>query len=86
MIEAAVVSRQAGEMLSDSFSCILSYQYSFSRSRGGSAHHLFVCRKHQNTFHASACGCGLAAPEMVLFKRNTELCTRAQHNYIAVKL
>jgi len=72
MIAAAVVRQRTGwcaGMLSDTFICILSYQYSFSRSRGGSAHHLFVCQKHQNTFDAFfvfACGCGLAAPEMVL--------------------
>ena len=36
------------------FICILSCQYSLSRSRGGSAHHFFVCpEKYQNTFDAS---------------------------------
>ena len=49
MIAAAVVRQATGwcaGMMSDNFVCILSYQQSFSRSRGGSAHHLFVCQKH----------------------------------------
>ena len=71
MIPAAVVRQATGwcaGMLSDNFMCILSYQHSLSRSRGGSTHHLFVCSKaskHIWYFFVSVCRCGLAAPAMV---------------------
>jgi len=92
MIAAAVVRQATGwwaGILSDNSICILNYQHSFSRSQGGSEHHLFVCSetsKHIWYFFVSVCGCGLAAPAMMVYTRNTEFCTRAQHNCVAVKL